>query len=239
MIRFRPALGPTIATAMMLPVLIGLGVWQLQRLSWKEALIAALDHNMRAAPVSLNAPHRIAKTAATQYLRVAVRGRFLNTKESYLFAGDTAGNAGYHVITPLETPDRRLFLVDRGYVPMGKLSPATRAAGQVAGEQRIVGLWRWPTGSGPFTPKPDLMRRIWYARDPETMAKADALKLEQPAIIDADATPNPGGWPKGGQTVIDIPNNHLSYALTWFGLALVLSGIYVSYHIAQGRLTAR
>ena len=65
--------------------------------------------------------------------------------------------------------------------------------------------------------------------------KADGLKLAQSAIIDADATPNPGGWPRGGQTIIDIPNNHLSYALTWFGLAVVLLGVYLAYHWSQGR----
>jgi surfeit locus 1 family protein len=235
--QFRPLRSATIAVVIVLPILIGLGVWQLQRLHWKEGLLAALDRNMHARPVSLNDSGIVIEEPETQYLRVAVRGHFLHAKETYLFGSDTAGSAGYHVITPLETDDHRIFLIDRGYVPSAQLSPATRAAGQVGGERHVVGLLRWPSAPGLFTPRPDPTHRVWYARDPVAMAKADGLGLAQPAIIDADATPNPGGWPRGGQTIVDIPNNHLSYALTWFALAAVLVGVYLAYHISLGRLT--
>ena len=69
------------------------------------------------------------------------------------------------------------------------------------------------------------------------MAAADGLHLAAPVVIEADATPNPGGWPKGGQTVVDFPNNHLSYAMTWFGLAAGLLGVYFAYHVSKGRLS--
>src|SRR5690349_16814500 len=114
---FRPLRGPTIATAIMLPILIGLGIWQLQRLHWKEGILAALDRNMHAAPLSLDTPRTIADTSENQYLRVTLHGQFQNAKESYLFASDIDGNPGYHVVTPLETADHRVYLIDRGYVP--------------------------------------------------------------------------------------------------------------------------
>jgi surfeit locus 1 family protein len=173
-------------------------------------------------------------------MHVSARGQFDHSKESYLFGSDTEGNPGYHVITPFHAINGMTFLVDRGYVTAGKRDPATRPEGQVRGEQTVVGLLRTEESAGLFTPPPDLAHRIWYVRDAQAIARADGLRLHDDAgIIDADATPTPGGWPKGGQTIIDIPNNHLSYALTWFGLALVLVGIYVSYHIAEGRLGIR
>lgn len=236
MLHFRPALGPTIATALMLPVLIGLGAWQVQRLHWKEGILAALDRNMHAAPLSLDKSAPIANTTQNQYLRVTARGRFDNDRESYLFASDIQGNAGYHVVTPFTTDAGRTYLIDRGYVPREKLAPYLRREGQLAGETTVTGLWRWQETSGLFTPAPDIAHRTWYARTATAIADANHLKLTQPVIIDADATPNPGGWPKGGQTIIDIPNNHLSYAFTWFGLAVVLMGIYIAYHVSQGRL---
>ena len=99
------------------------------------------------------------------------------------------------------------------------------------------GVWRVPDAPGFFTPKPDPAKHVWYARDLAGIAAADGVKLAAPVVIEADATPNPGGWPKGGQTVVDFPNNHLSYAMTWFGLAAGLIGVYFAYHISKGRLS--
>jgi len=238
MIHFRPALVPTIATALMLPILIGLGVWQVQRLHWKEGLLASIDQSIHAKPLAID-DHNDLEGARPAYLRVRARGQFDHTKEAYFFGSDVAGDPGYHVITPLHATNGMTFLVDRGYVPANKRDPATRPDGQVGGEQTIVGLLRTEDHAGLFTPRPDTTHRIWYVRDALAIARAEGIKLSDPGIIDADATPNPGGWPKGGQTIIDIPNNHLSYALTWFGLAVVLAGIYVSYHVANGRLNIR
>jgi surfeit locus 1 family protein len=127
-------------------------------------------------------------------------------------------------------------MVDRGEVPKEKLDPATRAGGNPAGEAQVTGVWRAPDAPGAFTPPPDLARRIWYARDLTSIAATDRLTLSAPVVIEADATPNPGGWPKGGQTVISFRNQHLSYAVTWFGLAIVLLGVWFSYHISKGRI---
>jgi surfeit locus 1 family protein len=234
MLRFRPFWKLTFASVVLFASLISLGVWQLDRLQWKLGLIAQVNRNMHAAPVSVDAALKMGQVA--QYHRVALDGRFDNTKETYIFGTENAAPV-YHVIVPFRTRDGRVFLVDRGVVPKDKLGPAARRAGQIDGDTRVVGVWRTPDPPGSFTPAPDPVRRIWFAHDLNGIANADGIaKLGAPVVIEADATPNPGGWPKGGQTVVTFRNEHLQYAITWFGLAAVLFGVYIAYHISRGRL---
>lgn len=124
-LRFRPYPGFTVAAVILTAILIGLGVWQLQRLQWKLALIAEVNGHMAAAPVSLDAA--LAMSAdAVQYRRVALSGRFDNAKEAYVFTTDANGTPVYHVLTPFQLDDGRQLMVDRGYVPKEMLAPATR-----------------------------------------------------------------------------------------------------------------
>jgi surfeit locus 1 family protein len=127
-------------------------------------------------------------------------------------------------------------MVDRGEVSKEKLDPASRAEGNPAGETQVTGVWRRPDAPGSFTPPPDAAQRIWYARDLAGIAAAHHLRLAAPVVIEADAAPNPGGWPKGGKTVVTFRNQHLSYAVTWFGVAIVLLGVWLAYHISRGRI---
>ncbi|HVU19585.1 MAG TPA: SURF1 family protein [Rhizomicrobium sp.] len=234
MLYFRPLWKLTVASAILFAILISLGLWQLDRLQWKLSLIAQVNANMHAAPISPE--EAIAKGDGAQYHRVALAGRFDNSKEAYVF-GTEDGAPVYHVIVPFTTRDDRVFLVDRGIVPKEKIDPATRRAGLIDGDTHVVGVWRTPDPPGLFTPAPDAARRIWFAHDLKSIAKFDGIKvLAASALIEADATPNPGGWPKGGQTVVTFRNEHLQYAITWFGLAAVLFGVYVAYHISRGRL---
>jgi len=235
MIAFRPLPALTAACAALFAVLVGLGVWQLERLHWKLALIAQVNRNLHAAPLSLDS----GATPRTDYQRVALTGRFDNSKEAFAFATDETGAPVYHVLVPLTASGVRIFMVDRGVVPKEKLDPETRRAGLAAGTVHLVGVWRTPDAPGPFTPQPDFAHRIWYARDVQGIAKADGVTLAAPVVIEADATPNPGGWPKGGQTVVAFRNEHLQYAITWFGLAAVLLGVYLAYHVSRGRLRLR
>lgn len=232
-LRFRPYPGVTIAVLIATAILVGLGVWQLQRLQWKLALIAEVNGHMAAPPISLDDMLKMNANEA-QYRRVALAGRFDNAKEAYVFTTGADGTPVYHVLTPFLTDDGRTLLVDRGYVPRMKLDPATRTP--VEGETRLVGVWRTPDAPGAFTPAPDPAHRIWYARDLRGIAAVDHVRLAAPNLIEADATPNLGGWPKGGQTVVSFRNEHLSYAVTWFGLAAGLIGVYLAYHVSKGRL---
>lgn len=232
-LRFRPYPGVTIAAVIAAAILIGLGVWQLERLQWKLALIAEVNGHMTAAPISLDQALKL-DADSVQYRKVVVSGRFDNSREAYVFTTDTQGKPVYHVLTPFLTQDGRALLVDRGFVPKDRLDPATR--NHVEGQTRLTGVWRVPHAPGAFTPMPDRARRIWYARDLQDIAATDHIRLAAPVVIEADATPNPGGWPKGGQTVISFRNEHLSYAITWFGLAAGLIGVYFAFHISKGRL---
>jgi surfeit locus 1 family protein len=233
---FRPLPGITIAAALLMVLLLWLGTWQVQRLHWKLDLIARVSAHMTAPPLSLDAILAMPPEAA-QYRRVTLHGRFHHDRENYVFATGADGTPGYHVLTPFETVGGRLLLVDRGEVPKEKLAPAARAAGNVKGDTVVTGVWRTPDAPGLFTPAPNLATRIWYARDVAGIARADHLHLAAPVLVEADATPNPGGWPKGGQTVVTFRNQHLSYAITWFALAAGLFGVWLAYHVSKGRIS--
>lgn len=230
---FRPLWGFTLATVVMLAALISLGTWQVHRLHWKLGLIAEVNRNLTLPPLSLDEALALGKDA--QYHRVALAGRFDHAKEAFVY-GIVDGVPVWHVVTPFTTEDGRTLLIDRGIVSDALRDPGRRRAGQVPGVQHVVGVWRVPDPPGFFTPKPDLTHRNWYSRDVASIAAADQVKLTAPVIVEADAAPNPGGWPQGGHTVVTFRNEHLQYAITWYGLALALLGVYIALHISKGRL---
>jgi surfeit locus 1 family protein len=227
-------------TAFLLPLFVGciaLGTWQLERLQWKRALIAQVNRNLHAPVISVEQALAIG-TQAAQYRRVRLVGHFDNSKEAYIFT--TANDApAYHVITPMTLDDERTLLVDRGVVPERLRDPRARSAGQIGAEAHVAGIWRIPDTQGLFTPVPNLSKRIWYARDVQGIAKANGLSLAAPVIVEADATPNPGGWPKGGETIVTFRNDHLQYAITWFALAAVVLGGWLAFHKSHGALRLR
>ncbi|HEX5327239.1 MAG TPA: SURF1 family protein [Acetobacteraceae bacterium] len=227
---FRPQLWPTLFSVPMLLLLIGLGVWQIQRLHWKEGLIAARQQAGSAMPVP--APKTAAAARRLQFFPVAVTGHFLNDKEILVHAISRQGADGYHVYTPLVTDDGRTIIVDRGFVPVARADPAKRAAGQLAGTVQVIGLVRLPVTMKPgwFLPDNNPAAGLWFWPDLKTMAAHDHLQHVAPFTIDADAMPNPGGWPRGGVTRLKLRNHHLQYAITWFSLAVALIVIYVLYH---------
>jgi surfeit locus 1 family protein len=227
---FRPQFWPTVMSLPALLLLLGLGAWQIQRLKWKEGLIA-----QRAAAVAapaVPAPQTLDAARRLVYHHVFVDGLFLNAKEIYLGASAGAGSIGYQVLTPLAEANGRLIFINRGYIPARLRDPKTRAAGQIDGPVHIVGVLRLPPNGRPnwFLPdnRPDL--NYWFWIDLAAMAAADRLVRVAPFYIDADATPNPGGWPKGGVPLPELPNHHLQYAITWFSLAAALVVIYLLYH---------
>ena len=230
MFGFRPRLVPTLVTVPGVLILLALGVWQVQRLQWKQGLIARRDAAVAAAPVA--PPQTLAEARALEFRHIAAEGVFQNDKELYLAASSDAGASGYQVVTPLVMTDGRTMLVNRGFVPQDLKDPAKRAAGQPTGTARVVGLMRVPPAEKPsfFLPdnRPDL--NLWFWVDLPAMARRDGLADALPFYIDADKTPNAGGWPKGGVTRLDLPNDHLQYAITWFSLAIALAVIYVLYH---------
>jgi surfeit locus 1 family protein len=211
-------------------ILLGLGVWQVQRLHWKEGLIAQRDAAVTASPIA--PPRSFDEARGLEFHHIVAEGVFRNDKELYLAASSDSGEAGYQVVTPLVMSDGRTMFVNRGFVPSQLKDPAKRAAGELVGTQRVVGLLRLPSPTKPsfFLPdnRPDL--NLWFWVDLPAMAKAAGVADPVPFYVDADNSPNPGGWPKGGITRLDLPNDHLQYAITWFSLAVALIVIYVLYH---------
>lgn len=234
-VSFRPLPALTVVCMILFAGLIALGVWQLQRLHWKLGLIADVKHNMAAEPLTLD--QALAMRDAAQYHRVRLFGHFDNAKEAYVFGTGLQGAPVLHVVVPFVTHGGRTIMVDRGIVPRDLRDPATRSRGSIQGEAMVVGVWRVPDPPGAFTPPPDMGKRIWYSRNVAEMARVDHQVLAADALVEADGTPNPGGWPQGGQTEVNFRNEHLQYAITWFLMAAGLLGVYFAYHISLGRLT--
>jgi surfeit locus 1 family protein len=233
-IRFRPLLIPTLWFLPGLALLVGLGIWQIERLHQKEALIANVQAGISAPPVPL--AEVLARGAANaEWRHVRVTGHFLHDKEIYVFSRGPKGAVGVDVVTPLALEDGGTVLIDRGFVPEALHESKTRQAAQVTGEVSLTGVLRLSQQPGLFTPAPNTDTRLWFVKDVPSMAKAAGVTVPS-LIIEADATPNPGGWPLGGQTRVEFPNDHLQYAVTWFGLALALAGVYLFYHRSRGRL---
>ncbi|MEE2849316.1 MAG: SURF1 family protein [Pseudomonadota bacterium] len=208
---------------------LALGGWQVQRLAWKTHLIAQVDARVHAAAVPAPGPTQWAGVTRDkdQYRRVTVRGRFLHDKETLVQAVTDAGG-GFWVMTPLVDDRGFTILINRGFVPSGRRDPAVRANGQVEGSQTVTGLLRITEPKGGFLRANDPAGDRWRSRDVAAIAARRGLTTVAPYFIDADASPNPGGWPRGGLTVIRFANSHLVYALTWFGMALLtLVGLWL------------
>ncbi len=232
---------PTLLSILGLAVLLSLGTWQVQRKAWKDGLQARIAARAKAEPVPLSRALQIwRETGDVEYLHVRLTGRFGHERERHVYTIDERAGPGFHVYTPLETTERQLVLVNRGFVPLPMKEPSRRPAGQVAGEITLTGLVRLPMPRGMFTPQSEPDRNMFYWSDYPGMlssargaGKSDVTPVA--FFVEADAEPaNPGGLPKGGVTRLMLSNRHLEYALTWYGLALTLIGVYFAF--AAGRL---
>ena len=218
-----------IAVLIALAILISLGTWQVERLYWKEGLLADIAARRNAAPVQLaDIEQMLSSGTDIEYRPVTVTGRYVNNKERH-FLATWRGEAGFYVYTPLELADGRYLFVNRGFVPYENKEPEMRMQGQLTGQQSVTGLARNRLPGKPswVVPDNDIAKNIFYWKDIDAMASSDGFDASKvvPFFIDADSTPNPKGFPIGGVTEIDLPNNHLEYAFTWYGLAAVLVGV--------------
>ena len=233
--RFRPTFWLTVSTLSTLALLVGLGIWQLQRLEWKEAGIAERKARIEGPPITLPRAIEDAEAEeieALEFTRVGLRGRFLHDNELYLSSRTYKGVVGFHIVTPFVLEDGRSLLVNRGWVPMKRRDPATRSQGQLPGEIAIEGILRRGGWKGrdflrpPNTPAENIW--LWF----DLPAMAVAAELEKPVTtlyVEAIASDLPGGLPIGVETQITIANDHLGYAITWFTLAFALLVIFVIY----------
>lgn len=212
-------------------ILCALGVWQLERRVWKLDLIKRVDERVHASPVSAPSPSAWAHVNAADdaYRHVFVKGKFLDSRATLVKAVTEQG-PGFWVMAPFRTNDGFSVLINRGFVPSEQdIHEALKARGGVT---TVTGLLRISEPGGGFLRKNDPAADRWYSRDVDAIAHSRGIKDTAPYFIDADAGADPRALPVGGLTVISFPNNHLIYAITWFGLALMLLG-WMAYAARQ------
>ena len=196
---------------------VALGVWQLQRLGWKHDLIARVDARIHAAPADPppRAQWASMDAARDEYRRVRLSGRYLDVEPARVQAVTRLG-PGWWLLAPFETDGGDVVLVNRGFVP-----PREDAAPPPGGAATVVGLLRLDEPGGGFLRRNDPAAGRWFSRDVRAIAAARGIQDAAPYFVDAERDPAAPRWPAGGLTVVQFRDNHLSYALTWFALALL------------------
>lgn len=216
---------------------IALGTWQVERRAWKLDLIARVEQRVHATPTPAPSQAQWPQTSAAtdEYRHVVLTGRYLHDKETLVQASTVQGT-GFWVLTPLQLADGSLVLVNRGFVPPEARERATRQAAEPQGNSTVTGLLRISEPGGGFLRRNDPAQQRWHSRDVAAIAQTQQLARAAPFFVDAgkpelrsgasaELPPDTQGvWPRPGLTVVQFSNSHLVYALTWFGLALMVAG---------------
>jgi surfeit locus 1 family protein len=220
--------GLHIATLIGLAMLISLGTWQVKRLAWKEGLIAEIETRMKSAPEPLDSIEKRFKTQGdVDYFPVSAAGTIPSGHEQY-FLSTYDGQSGWNVYAPLQLADGRVLMLNRGFVPYELREPAKRPGSQPEGIQTITGLARNPLAAKPssITPDNDAKSNTWYWKDLNGMAGNAGVAPDRLLPFFVDDWSGRSALPVPRTTIISLPNNHLQYAFTWFGLAAALAGVW-------------
>lgn len=225
--------------AVALAVLLTLGTWQVQRLAWKEGLLATIEERTKATPLTL--PELMAQFEDgedIEYVPVKTEGYFDHDNEQHFFA-TFDGQSGYYIYTPLMLEKDRYVFVNRGFVPYELKDPSSRPETLVSFAQDVVGLARKAPDAkaGWVVPENDVEKNVFHWKDMDAMIARTGKPAEQflPFFIDQNRNANRSLLPIGGVTLINLPNNHLQYAITWYGLAMTLIGVLGYYLIRYRR----
>lgn len=237
-LHFRPLKGMTLVAVPAFCVLIALGVWQVERLHWKVNLIATIHERIGLPPVPVETLEKPGvEDSDIAYRPVVAAGRFDHASTRYLFVGSGPGGVpGYHVLTALMRAAGPAILVDRGFVPQSLRDPSARPGSEPDGLVTVQGIARLSEQARGFVPKGETAGKVWFSRDLDGLGAVMGTPLAR-FFIEAGPAANPGGWPLGGQTRVELRNAHLGYAITWFSLAITLAVIYLLYHRKAGRLS--
>lgn len=236
----RSLIIPSIAAALGFAFLLGLGFWQLERKEWKEKLIADLTERLSAAPADLPASDEWPKLTRdnSEFRRVKLRVEFVNMSPAYFYTGgsalrDDVKAPGYFMFVPARLASGQLVVINTGYVPDPQF-PWT------GGSAEIVGYLRWPESPGWFVSDHDASASTWFVRDHAAMTKVKNWgERTAPFYIDQESPVPAGGLPKPGPLSVKLRNDHLGYALTWFGLAAALAVIFALFVAQQSRKGAQ
>jgi len=226
---------PGAAALAVLVILLWLGSWQIERKAWKEALIETLTQRLNATPAALLPPEEWARMTPenSEFLRVKLRVELRSGDDALVYASSSALRddvkaPGYFVFTPARLPEGRQIVVNRGYVP-------DRTYPSSPGSQDIVGYVRWPEAPSWFISAHDTAGTIWYVRDQQAMAEFKGWGAVAPFYIEQESPLPPGGLPHPAALKVHLRNDHLQYALTWYGLAAVLVVMFTIWTVRRWR----
>lgn len=228
---------PTLFALLGVLFLGGLGMWQLGRKAEKERLIARIEERLAGPPAPLPAPGEwdSLRREDAEFRRVFLEGEPLNGKEALVYTTGSAlrpdvSGAGYWVMLPYRVAGGAIVVVNRGFLPQPRKDAGVGSASESA---RVIGALRWPEERGLFTPTDNPGRKLFFTRDPEAIAAAEGLPRPAPFYVEQETQADAAGWPRAGRLQAALPNNHLQYALTWFGLALALVAVYAVWAYKQ------
>jgi cytochrome oxidase assembly protein ShyY1 len=235
---------PAIFTLIIVSILAGLGKWQIDRKAWKEALIATLTERLAAAPAELPPPERWAELhpETDEFRRVRFAAELMPGQEALIFTSGSSfrpdvSGPGYWVFAPARLPGGGVIVVDRGFAPQGWQDEAAHEASAAAAPVEMVGYLRWPETPSWLTPAPEPGHNLWFLRDQRLIAQAKNWGEVAPFYIDLERPQPSGGVPVPGPLAVTLPNDHLQYAITWFGLAAVVTiafGFWLRGRLANG-----
>lgn len=225
---------PSLATLIAFAILFALGTWQLQRKAWKEELIGTLTRRLTAAPVALPPPAQWASLQqdSDEFTRVKFRAEYVPGKEAVVWATgsalrDDVKGPGVFVFTPARLASGETMAVNRGFVADQKPTGATARPAAALGVVEIAGLLRWPEPQAwELTAAYDKGAQLWFVRDHLAMAQESGWSQIAPFYIEREGQEPADGLPPPGPLKPNLPNNHLQYAVTWYGLAVVLLAVF-------------
>ena len=234
---FKPLFFPTLFLLIVFPILILLGSWQVYRLIWKENLIEYYQNQSSSKLLDLS--KNISNNENLEFRKVKFRGTFLNAKEIYISGKTYEGNIGFHVVTPFRMQNNKIVFINRGWVSEGYRNPEKRKFSLLKNETEINGIIRFPQKKGYFVPENDPNKGFWFTINPNEITKfLKFKKIDTISEYYVDALRDEGKIkiPIGANGKPNLRNQHLSYAITWYSLALVLLIIYTLFHRSVGRL---
>lgn len=223
---------PAIAAAAVVSVLIGLGFWQLARKAWKENLIATVDAQLAAPPAPLPpAAEWLRLRPLDEFRRMTLRVEFVADSEGRVYGGASGVRPdikalGYSAFAPAHLADGSRVVINRGHVDNPSPDASLRPIAVPRGPVDVVGALRWPEASGLFVTAYSARQDLWFVRDQRAMARHYGWGEVAPFYVDMEAPPPSGGVPKPGPLKVTLRNDHLGYALTWFGLAIAFAGAF-------------
>ena len=236
-IKFRPFFWPTLFTIISLLILISLGTWQVYRLIWKNSLISNYLYKFNNEIIKYD--KNFSFNDEFEYRRINIKGRFINEKEILIIGKTFEGNVGFHLITPFITKEEKLLLINRGWISEKLKLRSSRSFSLIEEDIVIDGIIRRPQKKGYFVPENDPIGNFWFTIKPYQIEKAlklESFDLEKKFYVDVIRDKGKLKLPIGVSGSPNFRNQHLTYAFTWYSLAITLIIVYFVFHFKEKRL---